>query len=126
MRALTTPAVGLGVGLLLLLALVGFALLPAGGETGEAPSADRPTAGPPSWARGPDAEKERGRPEEKGPPPGLAKKAEQGHHHGSAMRTWAHCVAEAAREHDDGAGAFEPEEACGQRPTPPGHAGRED
>lgn len=44
--------------------------------------------------------------------------------HAEGMREWAGCVADAAREHDSAAGEFRPEQACGEKPAPPGHLKR--
>lgn len=38
--------------------------------------------------------------------------------HGEAMRAWAKCVSGQAGKDAEG---FDPEAACGAKPTPPGH-----
>lgn len=105
--------------------------------------------GPPPWARarGHEQDKDQGKDPDKdqdkesgektkgpkdgpgarwsdGVPPGWAKA--QGHKagrtpHGWAMRDWAHCVAGAAKPEGE---TFDPEAACGTRPTPPGRLAR--
>lgn len=68
--------------------------------------------GEPGWARRGDAV-----------PPGWAKHRPGETPHGWAMRTWAHCVADAAAKLDDGE-KLDPEAACGTRPEPPAAPGR--
>ena len=61
-------------------------------------------AGPPPWAKG----------------PGRGQQGKDKVGHGTAMREWAHCVGDAARKLDPGE-KLDPEAACGDKPTPPGH-----
>lgn len=68
--------------------------------------------GQPGWARRGDAV-----------PPGWAKHRPGATPHGWAMRTWAHCVADAAARLDEGE-KLDPEDACGTRPEPPAAPGQ--
>jgi hypothetical protein len=123
------------------------------GETVTPPWADR-RPGPPPWAHGRDGKPDHGsRSDDQGPddeardsdeaedrghdhgqpgwarhgdavPPGWAKHRAGATPHGWAMRTWAHCVADAAAKLDQGE-KLDPEAACGPRPEPPSPPGRD-
>lgn len=56
-------------------------------------------------------------------PPGWAKHRSGATPHGWAMRSWAHCVADAASRLESG-DKLDPEAACGTRPEPPAAPGR--
>ena len=73
---------------------------------------DRDADGQPGWARHGDAV-----------PPGWAKHRAGATPHGWQMRTWAHCVADAAARLDEGE-KLDPESACGTRPEPPAAPGQ--
>lgn len=73
--------------------------------------ADDPDAGPPPWAasRGDHV------------PPGADRRHQGRSPHGHAVRTWAHCVAEAARGLEPGERLEDASAHC-VKPVPPGHA----
>lgn len=87
---------------------------------------DKPGNGPPPWAnsrhngdKGDKGDKEKGAKKEKSNKH-AQKMSALGRAHGEAMRKWAACVSDHARNQPDDAG-FNPEVACGTKPIPPGH-----
>jgi hypothetical protein len=111
------------VGVLAIGGLPALALTLAGEETGpehRRAAVSQRAPGPPPWAH----EKARGwmRHHDR-VPPGWARNHAGRTPHGWAVRTWAHCVADAAAGLAPGE-KLDPVSACGERPERPHHAGR--
>jgi hypothetical protein len=83
-----------------------------GGPKGADDKAD-PDKGPPAWARGGADGKQRGT------PPGWARNHGGATPHGWAVRAWAHCVADAAKDLEPGR-RLDRTGACGEKPASPG------
>lgn len=97
----------------------------------------QPGDGAPPWSKhrsaGPRADQDKAKPDK-----AMGPKAGRGNGHGVQMRAWAHCVATPEKpaeiasegpEPEDGASEgperrFDPEQACGKRPAPPGRERR--
>ena len=72
-----------------------------------------PDQGPPAWARGGADGKQRGT------PPGWVRNHGGATPHGWAVRDWAHCLADAAKDLEPGQ-TLDPARACGDKPASPG------